>query len=61
MQNTKYGTSEATPSRPTYEINQPELSLPVSTEPKITSLLAGEYDMIEIEVHKTLLLKVIEF
>lgn len=36
------------------------MSLPMSIEPKITSLLAGDTDTVEIEAPETLLPEVIE-
>lgn len=60
MQTTESGISKTTPSGPTSETSQPKLSLPVSTEPNTTSRLAGEFDTVEIEAPKILLLGVIE-
>lgn len=43
-QATEIGTSKVTPSGTTSEVNQPESSLPISTEPKFISLETSELE-----------------
>lgn len=59
-QTTKNVSLEATPSGTTSEFNQLESSLPISNEPKITSLPISESEAVETEAHETLEHEVIE-
>jgi len=60
MWTTESGTLGATPSSPPFENDPPESSFPVSIEPEITSLLAGESDIVETKAPEIALPNVIE-
>lgn len=60
MQTIETSTSKVSPYGTKFEINQLELALSISTDPKITSLLICEYDAVETKALKTSLHEMIE-